>query len=223
MIQLLHLCVLLSLTAKCATANTSLNNSLAMMTVSDYTQLTCCHPGQNISRCSFFINSREISQETYKNFCCEHLLSGQQLLEGKAEKQLISTVNVRCVTQPDFGNNSTYVTITVWRLPLSGKHAVILLLVFGALVLFCMLIFMPVCIWYCVSKKQGCKRQFQPVRSHELYTDTQGVNHGIEEAQEDTSEVEELFYATVKHTSIDGLSSRVKFESGTDYATVVIN
>ncbi|KAI7796169.1 uncharacterized protein LOC130570010 isoform X2 [Triplophysa rosa] len=225
MIQLLHSCVLLSLTAKYATANTSVIVSLAMMTVSDYTHLTCCHPCQHVSRCYFYIDSGEIGQETARNCCCDHLVSGQQLLEGKAEQQLLSAVNVHCVTQLDYGNNSTStnVTVTVWRLPLSGKHAVILLLVFGALVLFCLLIFISVCIWYCVTKKQGRKRQFQPVRSQELDTDTQGVNHGIEEEQEDRSEVEELFYATVSHTSFDGVSSTVKFESGTDYATVVVN
>ncbi|XP_073727806.1 uncharacterized protein [Misgurnus anguillicaudatus] len=98
-----------------------------------------------------------------------------------------------------------------------------LLVILGTMNLLFLLILILICICHTITKKQGRKGQFDPVRAQELDSDTQGLNP--EEEQEEKAEQakeDEIFYATVNHAGSAG-SSAVKFELGTDYATVVIN
>ncbi|XP_065142884.1 uncharacterized protein [Paramisgurnus dabryanus] len=226
MIRLLHLCIFLSLNAiaNCANADIPLNFSLDVLTLNDHTNLTCCH--QNISQCSFYTDSGEINKPTAIHPCCELIVSGKKLLqsEPKADQQLLTTVNVYC-RSGNGSHTSLKVPITVWRLPLSGKHALMLLVILGTMILLFLLILILICIWHNVTKKQGRRGEFHSLRAQELDTDTQGLNPKEEqEDQEEKAEAkeDEIFYATVNHAGSAG-SSAVMFELGTDYATVVIN
>ncbi|KAI2651400.1 Protocadherin beta-1 [Labeo rohita] len=173
------------------------------MTLSDRTDLTCCHLNQ--STCIFYADSRNISQQN--SSCCKLTISGEKLVRGKAEGKHRTTVIVRCEGE-DY-NKSQNVTITVWRISLSGKYILVLLLILGSLILLSLLLSIIICIIYLIKKQ-----------------DNQDANSGTVEVQDEKTEItdDELLYATVNHSGAGENSAPVvKFESGTDYATVVVH
>ncbi len=92
---------------------TDFNFSLGVMTLSDRTDLTCCHLDQ--ATCFFYADSRSIGQQNSSDNCCKLTVSGGQLLQGKAGEKLQTTVIVRCKLKAD-NETSQNVTITVWRI-----------------------------------------------------------------------------------------------------------
>ncbi|XP_077089110.1 uncharacterized protein LOC143740877 [Siphateles boraxobius] len=116
------------------------------------------------------------------------------------------TIIVHCKRKPE-DKMSQNVTITVWRLSLFH----FLFLVLGTLILLTLLIFIVVfiCILY-RTKKQG-------------YRQNQSANSGTVEVQAEKTEIveDELLYATVNHSGAgEKFAPAVKYESGTEYATV---
>ncbi|XP_056119065.1 uncharacterized protein LOC130096544 isoform X2 [Rhinichthys klamathensis goyatoka] len=201
MIQLLNL---LSLTAKLSNADISV--SLGVITLSGWNDLTCCGLDQAIPQCVFYAESRNIGHRNSSEHCCKLTVSGEELLLGKAGKELQTTIIVHCKSKPEDKMSQNF-TITVWRLSLF--HFVFLVL--GTLILLSLLIFIIVfiCILY-MTKKQG-------------YRQNQSAN-SVEVQAEKTEIVEdELLYATVNHSGASEKFAAVKYESGTDYATVVIH
>ncbi|XP_050948385.1 uncharacterized protein LOC127152034 [Labeo rohita] len=216
---MMRLVLFLSLFGELANADFSV--SLRVMTLSDRTDLTCCHLNQ--STCIFYADSRNISQQN--SSCCKLTISGEKLVRGKAEGKHRTTVIVRCEGE-DY-NKSQNVTITVWRISLSGKYILVLLLILGSLILLSLLLSIIICIIYLI-KKQGNSGKFYPVsyRTEVMDTDNQDANSGTVEVQDEKTEItdDELLYATVNHSGAGENSAPVvKFESGTDYATVVVH
>ncbi|XP_051955464.1 uncharacterized protein LOC127624671 isoform X3 [Xyrauchen texanus] len=106
---------------------------------------------------------------------------------------------------------------------LSGEQTLVVLVILGTLILVFLLMIITQIVY--MAKQQGCRRKFSPARAQNLDTGTQDANPGPAEKQETvkTEVVEdELLYATVNHLAENSVLA-VKFESGTDYATVVIN
>ncbi|XP_051955461.1 uncharacterized protein LOC127624671 isoform X2 [Xyrauchen texanus] len=201
---------------------TDITVSFKMMTLFDQTKLTCCDKGQPISECVFYTDSKYIAQNNSTDHCCELIVSGKELVQNKTGKQLQTTVNVHCMTKPHHGLHQN-VTITVWRLSLSGEQTLVVLVILGTLILVFLLMIITQIVY--MAKQQGCRRKFSPARAQNLDTGTQDANPGPAEKQETvkTEVVEdELLYATVNHLAENSVLA-VKFESGTDYATVVIN
>ncbi|XP_051537545.1 uncharacterized protein LOC127431239 [Myxocyprinus asiaticus] len=216
MIQLLHLCIFFGHFANITNAAQAITVSLGMMTLTDQTKLTCCHQGQTISDCFFYIDSSvSIGKHISPYYCCELVVSGKELVQNKTGKQLKTTVNVHCK------NNgiSQNVTITVWRLHLSGEQTLVLLVILGTLILLFLLTIIIQLVY--MAKQQGRRRKFSPVRAQNLDTSTQIANPGLVEKQETEVVEDELFYATVNHLAENSVLA-VKFDSGTDYATVVL-
>ncbi|XP_067280134.1 uncharacterized protein [Pseudorasbora parva] len=201
MIQLLNLCIFLSLTAKLSNADFSA--SLVVVTFSGRTELTCC----DWEQCFFYAESRNIGHRNSSDRCCKLTVSGEELLQGKAGVELRTTIIVHCKNKPD-DKMSQNVTITVWRLSLVRF---VFLVKLGTLILLPLLIFITfICVFY-MTKKQG-------------YRQNQRGNSGVKVQVEETEIVEdEPMYATVNHSGAgENFAPAVKFESGTDYATVVI-
>ncbi len=92
---------------------TDFNFSLGVMTLSDWTDLTCCHFDQ--ATCFFYTDSRNISQINSSDNCCKLTVSGEQLLQGKAGEELQTTIIIHCELSAD-NKMSQNVTITVWRI-----------------------------------------------------------------------------------------------------------
>ncbi|XP_016365644.1 uncharacterized protein LOC107706450 [Sinocyclocheilus rhinocerous] len=203
-------------------ANADFNAGLGVMTLSDRTDLTCCHWDK--AMCFFYADSRNIGQQNSSDNCCKLTVSGEQLLQGKAGEELQTTIIVHCELKAD-NKMSQNVTITVWRISLSGKYILIFLVILGTLILLSLLISIILCIIY-VTKEQGYRQKFHPARTQVMDNDNQDANSGTVEVQEEKTETveDELLYATVNHSGAGENSAPVvKFESGTDYATVVIH
>ncbi|XP_068072280.1 uncharacterized protein [Danio rerio] len=214
MIQLSNLCILLSLTAELAKADLSV--SAEVLTLSDWTDLTCCNHNQTISHCLFFADSRDIGQQNSSGDCCKFTVRGEKL-QGKTE-ELQTTVTVQCTSKPD-NNMSQNVTISVWRIFLSGKRILAIMVISGILILLSFLIIFISIIY--ITTNQGYGQKLYSARAQEMDNDNQGANSGSAEGQivED-----ELLYATVNHSGAgENSAPAVKFDSETVYATVVID
>lgn len=207
MIQLLNLCTFLSLTAKLSNADISV--SLGVMTeLSGQTELTCCVQDQNISQCFFYAESRNIGHQNSSDHCCKLTVSREKLLEGKDGEELRTTIIVYCTSKP--GNRTSQdVTITVWRL---SVFCFVFLIILGTLTLLSLLTFIIFICIICKTKNQENKQN-------------QSASSGTAVLEEKTEIVEdELLYATVNHSAAgENSAPTVKYESGTDYATVVIH
>lgn len=201
-------------------ANADFNAGLGVMTLSDRTNLTCCHREQ--ATCLFYADSRTIGYQNSSDNCCNLTVSGEKLLQGKAGVELRTTIIVHCYLNTD-NKTSQNVTITVWRISLSGKYTLIFLVIMGTLILLSLLISIIICVIY-VTKIQGYKQKSQPVRTQVMDNDNQDANSSTAEVEEEKTEVveNELLYATVNYSGAGEKSSpAVKYESGTEYATVV--
>ncbi|XP_016136446.1 uncharacterized protein [Sinocyclocheilus grahami] len=198
MIQLLNLCIFLSLFAKLA--NADFNVSRGLMTLSDQTDLICCHKDQVM--CFFYADSRNIGQQNSSDNCCKLTVSGEQLLQGKVGEELRTTISVHCEPKSDYKMNRN-VTITVWRISLTGKYTLVFLVILETLILLTLLILIIIYIIY-LTKKQGYRQKFHPVsyRTQVANTDNQDADSVIVEAQEEKTEIveDELLYATVNHS-----------------------
>ncbi|XP_043076656.1 uncharacterized protein LOC122326052 isoform X2 [Puntigrus tetrazona] len=186
------------------------------MTLSDRMDLTCCPRDQ--AMCLFYADSAVIGKQNSSDNCCKLTVSGEQLLLGKTGTELRTTVTVRC------DKIKQNVTVTVWRLSVSGKYTLIFLVILGTLILLCLLISISVCIIY-ATKKKGYKQKFHSARNQVMDNDNQDANSGTAEVQEGKTEIveDELLYATVNYLGAgENSAPSVKFESGTDYATVVL-
>ncbi|KAK7143444.1 hypothetical protein R3I93_014565 [Phoxinus phoxinus] len=89
-------------------------------------------------------------------------------------------------------------------------------LILGTLILLSLLVFIFIIIFICIlymTKKQG-------------YRQNQSANSGTVEVQAEKTEIveDEVLYATVNHSGAgETFAPAVKYESGSDYATVVIH
>jgi len=94
---------------------TDLSISLGEITLSGWTDLTCCDFEQALPQCFFYAGSRNIGHRNSSEHCCKLTVSGEELLLGKAGEELQTTIIVHCKSKPEdkMGQN---VTITVWRL-----------------------------------------------------------------------------------------------------------
>ncbi|XP_039543875.1 uncharacterized protein LOC120490635 isoform X2 [Pimephales promelas] len=164
---------------------------------------------QALPQCFFYAGSRNIGHRNSSEHCCKLTVSGEELLLGKAGEELQTTIIVHCKSKPEdkMGQN---VTITVWRLSFFRFVFLVLgtLIVLSLLIIF---IIIFICILY-MTKKQG-------------YGQNQIANSGTVEVQAEKTEIveDELLYATVNHSGASEKFAAVKYESGTDYATVVIH
>ncbi|XP_056302815.1 uncharacterized protein LOC130214959 [Danio aesculapii] len=211
MIQLSNLCIFLSLAAELAKADLSV--SAGVLTLSEWTDLTCCNHNQTISHCLFFADSENIGQQNSSGSCCKFTVRGEKL-QGKSE-EFQTTVTVQCTSKPD-NNTSQNVTISVWRIFLSGKRFLAYIVISGILILLSFLIIF-ICIIY-MTRNQGYGQQLYSARAQEM---DNGANSGSAEGQivED-----EMLYATVNHTGAgENSAPAVKFDSETVYATVVMD
>ncbi|XDV38665.1 hypothetical protein PO909_008020 [Leuciscus waleckii] len=158
---------------------------------------------------AFSTLNQETSHRNSSERCCKLTVNGEELLQGKAGEELRTTGIGHCKSKPE-DKMSQNVTITVWRLS-PFRFAFLFL---GTLILLSLLIFIIIfiCIIY-MTKKQG-------------YRQTQSANSGTVEVQAEKTEIveDELLYATVNQSGAGGkFAPAVKYESGTDYATVIIH
>ncbi|XP_067232683.1 uncharacterized protein [Chanodichthys erythropterus] len=198
MIQLLNLCTFY------------ISVSLGVMTeLSGHTELTCCDRDQNISQCFFYAESRKIGHDNSSDHCCKLTVNSKELLKEKGGEELRTTITVNCTSKP--GNRTSQdVTITVWRL---SVFRFVFLVILGTLTLLSLLTFIIFICIICKTKNQENKQN-------------QSANSGTVEVLEEKTEIveDELLYATVNHSAAgENSAPTVKYESGTDYATVVIH
>ncbi|XP_059382257.1 uncharacterized protein LOC132117175 isoform X2 [Carassius carassius] len=202
-------------------ANADFNVGLGVMTLSDRTNLTCCHREQ--ATCLFYADSRKLGYQNSSDNCCILTVSGEQLLQGKDREEFRTTIIVHCKLNND-NKTSQNDTITVWRISHSGKYTLIYLVIMGTLILLSLLISIIICVIY-VTKKQGYKQKLQPARTQVMDNDNQDANSSTVEVEEEKTEVveNELLYATVNYSGAgENSAPAVKYESGTEYATVVM-
>ncbi|KAK9955313.1 hypothetical protein ABG768_015195 [Culter alburnus] len=190
-----------------------------MTELSGRTELTCCDRDQNISQCFFYAESRKIGHQISSDHCCKLTVSREELLKEKGGEELRTTIIVNCTSKP--GNKTSQdVTITVWRL---SVFRFVFLVILGTLTLLSLLTFIIfICIIY-KTKNQDSRSIKRPFYRNKQ---NQSANSGTVEVLEEKTEIveDELLYATVNHSAAgENSAPTVKYESGTDYATVVIH